>query len=71
LYKRELGASCSVDVRMLDTSEDGFVLTVDKNLVNENTLRSITDFVDRYELSLLLENGRYFISASSLAPSIQ
>ena len=71
LYKRDIKTTCNIDVSMLDTSEDGIVLTVDKDLVDVNILGLITDFVNENQLSLLLESGRYFISAGSLAPWIQ
>ena len=71
VFKREIGASCSLDVKMLDTINDGFVLTIEKNFVNSDELLLITDFVNQHKLSLLLDSERYFISTNALAPSSQ
>jgi hypothetical protein len=71
VFKREIGSSCSLDVKMLDTINDGFVLTIEKSLVNSNGLSLMTDFVNQHKLSLLLDSERYFISTNALAPSSQ
>jgi len=71
LFKREIGSSCSLDVKMLDTINDGFALSIDQNLVKSNNLSFITDFVNQHKLSLLLDDERYFISTNALTPSSQ
>ena len=71
VFKREIGSSCSIDVKMLDTLKDGFVLSIDQNLVNSNGLVFITNFVNQHKLSLLLDSERYFISTNALAPFSQ
>jgi len=71
VFKREIGTNCSFDVKMLDTINDGFVLTIDQNLVNSNELEFLTDFVDQHKLRLLLDSERYFISTNALKPSSQ
>jgi hypothetical protein len=71
LFKRELGSSCSIDVKMLDTLNDGLVLSIEQNLVNSNDLVFITNFVNQHKLSLLLDSERYFISTNALTPSSQ
>ena len=71
VFKREIWSSCSLDIQMLDTVNDGFVLSIDQNLVNSNDLSFITDFVNQHKLSLLLESERYFISTNALTPSSQ
>lgn len=68
VFKREIGTTCSLDIEMLDTINDGIVLSIDKNLVNSNNLSFITDFVGQHNLSLLLDSERYFISSKALAP---
>ena len=62
VFKREIGSGCSLDVKMLDTINDGIVLTIEQSLVNSNGLLLITDFVNQHKLSLLLDSERYFIS---------
>ena len=69
VFKREIGANCSLDVKMLDTLKDGIVLSIDQHLVNSNILTFITDFVNQHKLSLLLDSERYFISTNALSPS--
>jgi hypothetical protein len=71
LFKREIGSSCSIAVKMLDTLNDGIVLSIEQDLVNSNSLVFITDFVNQHNLSLLLDSERYFISTNTLAPSSQ
>jgi hypothetical protein len=71
VFKREIWSSCSLDVKMLDTTNDGFVLTIEQSLVNNNGLLFITDFVNQHNLSLLLDSERYFISTNTLTPSSQ
>lgn len=55
VFKRAIGTRCSLNVKMLDTINDGIVLSIDQNLVNSNELSFITDFVNQHKLSLLLE----------------
>jgi hypothetical protein len=69
LLKREIGANCSLDVKMLDTPKDGIVLTIEQSSVNSSILAFITEFVNQHKLSLLLDSERYFISTQMLKPS--
>jgi hypothetical protein len=69
VFKREIGTSCSLDVKILDTLKDGIVLTIEQNLVDSSNLELITDFVNQHNLSLLLDNECYFISTHVLKPS--
>ncbi len=71
VFKRAIGASCSLNVKMLDTINDGIVLSIEQNLVNSDELLFITDFVNQHNLSLLLDSERYFISTNALTPSSQ
>lgn len=70
LFKREINTNFHVDVNILDTLEDGFVLIIEEDVVNDDILFSIRDFVNKNSLSLLLDNERYFISKKKLPPSI-
>lgn len=69
VFKREIGTSCRLDVKMLDTLKDGIVLTFEQNLVNSSDLVFITDFVNQHKLNLLLDSECYFISTNALKPS--
>ncbi len=69
VFKREIGSSCSLDVKMLDTVKDGIVLTFEQSAVNNSDLMFIKDFVTQHNLSLLLDSDCYFISTNTLKPS--
>ena len=68
VFKREIGASSSLDVKILETSKDGIVLTIEQNSVSRY-LVYIKDFVSQHNLSLLLDSDCYFISTQCLKPS--
>jgi hypothetical protein len=70
VFKREIGSSCSLDVKMLDTLKDGIVLTIEQSAVNNDDLVYIKDFVSQHNLSLLLDSDCYFISTQALQPSM-
>jgi hypothetical protein len=53
VLKREIGTSCNLDAKILETLKDGFVLRIMENMVNENSLEVITDFVNKHELNML------------------
>ncbi len=67
-FKRQISATCNLEAKMLDTSEEGMVLTVEKRQITENSLELMTNFVVQNKLNMLFENGRYFISTNILAP---
>ena len=69
VLKREIGTNCNLDAKILETLKDGFVLKIMENMVNENSLEAITDFVNKHELNMLFDDGVYFISNQILAPS--
>ncbi len=71
MFKREIGESCNIDVKMLDTRKDGIVLSIEQRLVNSSVLVYIKEFVNVHKLSLLLESERYFISTNALKASSQ
>jgi len=68
MLKRKILKDYSIDVTILDTSEDGLVLKFDK-IINRDSLALITDFVKKHQLNILFDNGVYFISNQILAPS--
>jgi hypothetical protein len=69
LWKREIGTSGSIEVKMLDTLKDGIVLTIEQQLVDSSCLEFLKEFVKKNKLNLLLDNERYFISTNALKPS--
>jgi hypothetical protein len=69
VLKSEIVTSCNLDAKILETLKDGLVLRIMENMVNENSLEAITDFVNKHDLNILFDNGFYFISNQILAPS--
>jgi len=69
ILKREMGKSCNVDVKILETMKDGLILRITENIINKNSLVLITDFVNKHKLNMLFDNGVYFISNQFIAPS--
>jgi hypothetical protein len=69
ILKREMGKSCNVDVKILETNKDGLILRITENILNNNSLALITDFVKKHKLNILFDNGVYFISNQTIAPS--
>ena len=66
VLKREIGSSCKIDAIILETLKDGFVLRIMENMINENSLEAMTDFVNKHELNMLFDV--YFISNKILEP---
>ena len=69
VLKREIGKSCKIDAKILETLKEGFVLRIMENAVSQSSLGAITDFVKKHKLNILFDNGVYFISNQILAPS--
>jgi len=69
ILKREIGKECKLDVQILETLNDGLVLRLVENRVNRDSLAFITDFVNKHDLNMILDNGVYFISKQILTPS--
>ncbi len=69
-FKSEIKKTCNLDVKMLETSNDGLILTVSKRLVNSDSLQSITAFVNDHKLNLMSEFGIYYISTQILEPAL-
>ena len=68
ILKREIVKNYNIDVRILETLKDGLVLRIE-NMVNRTSLERITEFANKHQLNILLENDVYFISNETLAPS--
>jgi hypothetical protein len=68
ILKREIVKNYNMDVKILETFKDGLVLRIE-NLANRISLELITDFANKHQLNILLENEVYFISNETLTPS--
>jgi hypothetical protein len=68
ILKREIVKKYNIDVEILETFKDGLVLRIE-NMVNRTSLELITDYANKHQLYILLENDVFFISNETLAPS--
>jgi hypothetical protein len=65
-FKREILASCGIDVKMLDLPEAGLVLCVERSSMNAGSYKLLADFAAKNELSLQLEIGNFILSKQAL-----
>lgn len=66
-FKREIQTSCGIDVKMLDTAEDGIILYVERQTLDVGSYKLLADFAAQKELSLQLEVGNFVISTHPLS----
>jgi len=66
-FKREIKNSLGVDVKMLDTAEDGIILYVEKETLDVASYKLIANFTAQKELSLQIEAGNFVISTNPLS----
>ena len=59
--------ACGVDVKMLDTAEDGIVLFVERETLDVDSYKLIANFTAQKELSLQLAVGNFVISTHPLS----
>jgi hypothetical protein len=69
-FKREIQTTCGIDVKMLDTAEDGIILFVERETLNFSSYKLLADFAAQKELSLQLEVGNFIISTHPLSPGL-
>jgi len=65
-FKREIQTTCGIDVKMLDTAEDGIILYVERETLKVGSYKLLADFAAQKELSLQLEIGNFVISTHPL-----
>jgi hypothetical protein len=70
-FKREIKAISSLDAKMLDTAEDGYVLVLERKSVSEASYALLVDFAGQNHLNLQLDIGNYIVSTNMLAPARQ
>ena len=66
-FKREIQTTCGINVKMLDTAEDGIILYVERETLNVGSYKLLADFAAQKELSLQLEVGNFVISTHPLS----
>jgi len=67
-FKREIQTNCSIDTKMLDTSEDGFVLYVERKALTADSYKLLADFAEQKQLNLQLDSGNFIVSTHALGP---
>ena len=65
-FKREIQTTCGIDVKMLDTAEDGVILYVERDTLNVVLYKLLADFAAQKKLNLQLEVGNFIISTNPL-----
>jgi hypothetical protein len=66
-YKTKIQSSYGIDVKMLDTSEDGLVLYVERKTLDTDAYKRLADFASDHELNLQLDIGTFIISKKILS----
>jgi len=66
-FKREIRTAWGVDVKMLDTAEDGIVLYVERETLDIDSYKLIANYTAQKELSLQLAVGNFVISTHPLS----
>ncbi len=69
IFKNEIRKSCNLNAKMVETSKDGLILTLNKRLVDSASLQIIINLVSQHKLNLLSEFGHYYISKQILTPT--
>jgi hypothetical protein len=64
--KGEIQVTCGISVKMLDTSEEGLVLYVERKTLDDSSYKLLADFATQKELNLQLEAGNFIISTHPL-----
>lgn len=66
--KRALQASCSINAEMLDFTEEGYVLCVERTSINPGSYKLLADFAEYNKLNLQLDNGNFILSNNAVQP---
>lgn len=70
VFKNEIRKICNLDAKMVETYKDGLVLTLNKHVVDAESLQIMTNLVNQHKLNLLSEFGQYYISEKILTPNL-
>ncbi len=66
--KRQIQDCCSIKTDMVDLTEFGLVLTVEKSALDADSYKLLADYAAEHNLYLKLELGRFIISNQALPP---
>ena len=67
-FKTKIHDSCGVDLKMLDTSEEGLVLYIERKAIDSSAYKLLADFTAQNALSLQLDIGNFIVSKNALPP---
>ena len=67
-FKTKIQTDCGIDMTMLDTTEDGIVLYVERKSLNAASYKLLADFAAKNQLNLQLDSGNFIISIHALSP---
>jgi hypothetical protein len=66
-FKIKIKTDCGIDIKMLDTAEDGIVLYVERNTLDAASLKLLADFAAENQLNMQLGSGNFIISTHALS----
>ena len=66
--KTKIHESCGINLKMLDTSEDGLVLYIERKAIDVSVYKLLADYTAQNELILQLDIGNFIVSKNALPP---
>jgi hypothetical protein len=66
--KTKIHADCGINLKMLDTSEEGLVLYIERKEIDIGAYKLLADFTAQNNLSLQLDIGNFIVSKNLLPP---
>jgi hypothetical protein len=66
--KTKIHVSCGIDLKMLDTSEDGLVLYIERKAIDISAYKLLADYTAQNDLNLQLDIGNFIVSKNALQP---
>jgi hypothetical protein len=66
--KIKIQASCGIDLKMLDTYEEGLVLYIERKEIDIGAYKLLADYTTQNDLSLQLDIGNFIVSKNALPP---
>ena len=66
--KTKIHDNCGINLKMLDTSEDGLVLYIERKEIDISAYKLLADYTAQNNLSLQLNIGNFIVSKNLLPP---
>lgn len=67
-FKTKILSNCGINLKMLDTSEDGLVLYIERKEIDISAYKLLADFTAQNNLNLQLDIGNFIVSKNLLPP---